>query len=99
MQQRLVFDEKSFAGLDKTLRHLIEGLVESRTKLSTLTVTEAETTRSHVTAQIDRLQQLHLDDRQFDEITRSLFYADMFSRQEQVSKVQVLSMALTSSEL
>lgn len=60
------------------------GLVESHTCLATLAIQESESTRSHVTARIDHLQQLRVDDRRYDEITRSLFYPDIFSRQEQI---------------
>ncbi|KAL9018751.1 MAG: hypothetical protein Q9185_003981 [Variospora sp. 1 TL-2023] len=74
----------SFASLDGRLQHVVKCLADSDTSLSTLTVTQAEQTRSHTTALIQRLEQIHINDRRFDEVVRSLFYPDIFSRQEQV---------------
>ena len=45
---------------------------------------ESEQTRQYITTQIDRIERLHIDDRLYEEVTRSLFYPDIFSRQEQV---------------
>ena len=45
---------------------------------------ESEVTRRHITAQVDRVERLHIDDRRYDEIINSLFYPDIFSRQEMV---------------
>lgn len=59
-------------------------LAKSQTSLATLTVQESEQTRHHMTKQIDRLEQLHVDDRLFEEVRKSLFYPEIFSRQEQV---------------
>lgn len=47
-------------------------------------VKESEQTRHYITTQIDRLERLHMDSRLYDGVTRSLFYSDIFSRQEQV---------------
>ena len=81
--QRLRNDE-CFANLDASLQHVIIGLAESRTSLATLTVQESDQTRAHITSQIQRLEQIRLDDRFYDEVVQSLFYPDIFSRQEQV---------------
>jgi len=55
--------------------------------LATLTAQESDQTRSHITAQVHQLEQLRLGDRLYDEVTRSLLYPDIFSRQEQVGHV------------
>lgn len=60
------------------------GLAESRTSLNTITVQESDQTRAHITSQIQQLEQIRLDDRFYDEIVKSLFYPDIFSRQEQI---------------
>ncbi|KAI4136525.1 MAG: hypothetical protein LQ341_005570 [Variospora aurantia] len=77
-------NSSSFASLDGRLQHVVKCLADSDTSLSTLTVTQAEQTRSHTTALIQSLEQIHINDRRFDEVVRSLFYPDIFSRQEQV---------------
>ena len=45
---------------------------------------ESEETRRRITAQLEGLERLHIDHRRYEEITNSLFYPDIFSRQEQV---------------
>lgn len=47
-------------------------------------VQESEETRQYITAQINRVERVHLDSRWYEEITRSLFYPDIYSRQEMV---------------
>lgn len=76
--------DKRFASLDGSLQHVIVTLANSQTSLATLAIKEADQTRSHTATQIHQLQQLHLDDRLYDQVTKSLFYPDIFSRQEQV---------------
>ncbi len=63
---------------------MINCLTESRTSLTALIVDDSERTRSLTTAQIQHLEQLHVNDRLYDEVIKSLFYPDIFSRQEQV---------------
>ncbi|KAL8857196.1 MAG: hypothetical protein Q9178_006251 [Gyalolechia marmorata] len=75
---------ESFASLDGKVQHVINCLVESRTSLTALIVDDSERTRSHTTAQIQHLEQLQINDRLYDEVIKSLFYPDIFSRQEQV---------------
>ncbi|KAL9604063.1 MAG: hypothetical protein Q9179_001986 [Wetmoreana sp. 5 TL-2023] len=79
--------DQCFASLDGSLQHIVKCLADSQTSLATLTGREAEQTRSHTTRQIRRLEQLHVDDRLYDEVTKSLFYPDIFSRQEQIDHV------------
>lgn len=55
--------------------------------MAEISVQEAEQTRQHTAAQIGRLERLHVDDRRFEEVTRSLFYPEIFSRQEQIENV------------
>ena len=81
--QRLRNDE-CFANLDQSLQHVIVGLAQSRTSLATLLVRESDQTRAHITSQIQHLEKVRLDDRFYDEVVKSLFYPDIFSRQEQV---------------
>ena len=57
------------------------------TTLATISIQEAEQTRQHTAAQVGRLERLHIDDRRFEEVKRSLFYPDIFSRQEQIENV------------
>ena len=57
------------------------------TTLAAILVQEAEQTRQHTTTQVRRLERLHVDDRRFEEVTRSLFYPEIFSRQEQIENV------------
>ena len=45
---------------------------------------ESEDTRRHITAQVDRVERLRIDNRRYDEIINSLFFPDISSRQEQV---------------
>ena len=46
---------------------------------------ETEQSRQHVASQVARLEQLHTDERLYQDVTRSLFYPEIFSRQEQVA--------------
>ena len=55
--------------------------------MAAISVQEAEQTRQHIATQVGRLERLHVDDRRFEEVTRSLFYPEIFSRQEQVEHV------------
>lgn len=55
--------------------------------MATISVQEAEHTRQHTAAHIGRLETLYVDHRRFEEVTRSLFYPEIFSRQEQVEHV------------
>lgn len=75
---------ESFATLEESLQHIITCLAKSETTLATISVQEAERTRQHTAAQIGRLERLYVDDRRFEEVIRSLFYPDIFSRQEQI---------------
>lgn len=69
------------------MQQVVTCLADSQTSLATLTAPESDQTRSHITAQIHQLEQLRLGDRLYDEVTRSLFYPDVFSRQKQVGHV------------
>ncbi|KAL8688993.1 MAG: hypothetical protein Q9218_005229 [Villophora microphyllina] len=78
---------QSFASLDGSLQHIVRCLADSQTSLATLVGQEAKDIRSHTTTQFRRLEQLHVDDRLYDELTKSLFYPEIFSRQEQVDSM------------
>lgn len=69
------------------MQHIITCLADSHTSLATLTAQQSDKINSHITAQIDRLAQLRVDDRRYDEIIGSLFYPDIFARQEQIDHV------------
>ena len=45
----------------------------------------SEQTRHCITAQVRRVERLHIDNHKYEEIMNSLFYPDIFSRQEQVN--------------
>ena len=70
--------------LDESLQHIITCLANSQTSLNDLVVQESAQTRHCITAQIDRVERLYIDDRRYEEILKSLFYTDISSRQEQV---------------
>ena len=55
--------------------------------MATISIQEAEKTRQYTAAQIGRLEKVHVDDHRFEEVTRSLFYPEIFSRQEQIDSV------------
>ena len=46
---------------------------------------EAEQTRQHIDTQVARLEKLRINERLYEEVTGSLFYPNIFSRQEQVA--------------
>ncbi|KAI4097520.1 MAG: hypothetical protein LQ344_000253 [Seirophora lacunosa] len=79
-----VQNSTSFADLDTSLKHVAKCLADSQTSLSKLVVTQAEQTRSHTTTQIQHLEQIHVNNGRYDEVIKSLFYPDIFSRQEQI---------------
>ena len=62
-------------------------LANAQTSLDDLVVQESAQTRRYITAQIDRVERLHIDDRRYEEIVDSLFYPDISSRQEQVDNL------------
>lgn len=66
------------------MQQIITCLANSQTLLSELVEQKSEETRRCITAQLDRAERLHVHDRRYEEITNSLFYPDIFSRQEQV---------------
>ncbi|KAL8904266.1 MAG: hypothetical protein Q9207_003393 [Kuettlingeria erythrocarpa] len=78
---------KNFTSLDQGLQHVFKCLSDSNTSLANLTATGNDQIRSHTTAQIQHLEQRQQDQRLYDELLKSLFYPDIFSRQEQVDHV------------
>ena len=80
-------NEERFMTLDTRLQHVVACLATSRTSLAEITALESEQTRSQITAAIQKLERLHVDHRKYDEIIKSLFYSDIFSRQEQVDDI------------
>ena len=55
--------------------------------MATLTAQESDQTRSHIKTQLQRSEQHRQDDRLYDKVRASLFYPDIFSRQELVGHV------------
>lgn len=55
--------------------------------MNSLVRQQSAQTRHHITAQVDRVERLHIDDRRYEEIVDSLFYPDISSRQEQVDNL------------
>ena len=82
--QRLV-DDIRFSGLDQSLQHIISYLARSQTSLAILVDQQSEQTRQHITAEVTRLEKFHLTERWFEGFTRSLFYPEISSREEQIS--------------
>ena len=64
-------DEKCFASLDKGLQHVVVCLANSQTSLATLTAQEATQTRSHITTQVQQLEQLRIAKEHYDEVSNS----------------------------
>lgn len=67
-----------FANLDDTLKDIVIRLADSQTSLATLVQRESEQIRQQFAAQA-------ANGRLFEDVTRSLFFADITSRREQVA--------------
>ena len=78
-------NEQRFENLDTGIRHIITCLASSQTSLTALTIQQGEKTRHHVTSQVDALEEKHAAERTYDELMKSLFYPEIFYRQEQVA--------------
>ncbi|KAL8919862.1 MAG: hypothetical protein Q9208_006595 [Pyrenodesmia sp. 3 TL-2023] len=74
----------NLASLETGLQHVVKCLADSNTSLAKLTTTGFDQLRIHTTSQIQGLEQRQQDQRMYDETMKSLFYPDIFSRQEQV---------------
>ncbi|KAL8702190.1 MAG: hypothetical protein Q9201_004529 [Fulgogasparrea decipioides] len=81
--QSLITSER-FAKLDQSLKHVVTCLASSQTSLETLVKQESEQIRQHINAQVAQLKQLHINECLYQEVTRSLFFPEISSRQEQV---------------
>ncbi|KAL8715686.1 MAG: hypothetical protein Q9225_006314 [Loekoesia sp. 1 TL-2023] len=75
-----------FAQLDQSLQHVINCLASSQTSLSTLVKQESEQTRQHIDAKVAGLKQFHIDEHQYQDVIKSLFYPDISARQEQIAR-------------
>ena len=64
-------DEKCFASLNKDLQHVVVCLANSQTFLITLTAQKTIQTRSHVTTQVQQLEQLRLAKEHYVEVSNS----------------------------
>ena len=90
--QTLASDSK-LASLDQNLQHVICSLASQKTSFCDLLRSEAEQTREQLTSAVTRLERMHFEDRAqreedkwYDELTRSLFYPEITSRQEQIEE-------------
>ncbi|KAL8724123.1 MAG: hypothetical protein Q9181_006974, partial [Wetmoreana brouardii] len=81
--QSLITNER-FAKSDQSLKHVVTCLASSQTSLGTLVKQESEQIRQHINAQVAHLEQLHINECLYQEVTRSLFFPEISSRQEQV---------------
>lgn len=81
---QVLLSNNNFASLGTGLQHVVKCLADSNTSLAKLTATGFDQIRVHTTSQIQGLEQRQQDQRLYDEILKSLFYPDIFSRQEQV---------------
>lgn len=75
-------NDKYFMDLNRDLQHIITCLAESRTELVTLVIQESTQTRQYIAARFDQLE----EERLYRDVTQSLFYPDISSRQEQIEK-------------
>ncbi len=66
------------------MQQIITCLAKSQTRLTELVKQESEETRLSISAHFDRAERLRIHHRRYEEIINSLFYPDIFSRQEQV---------------
>lgn len=82
--ERLVTTE-CFANLDQNLKHFISGLASSQASLEKLVKQELDQTHQNISKQVTRLEQFHLDETFYKDVISGLFYAEIFSRQEQVA--------------
>ena len=71
-------NSQRFANLDETLKDIVIRLADSQTSLVTLVQRESEQTRQQFAAQA-------ANERLLEDVKRSLFFADITSRQEQVA--------------
>lgn len=81
--QALKNDDR-FEFLGQQSKTVIACLVDGQTSFSALVAYESQKTRQHVTAQVDRMEKIRIDDRFYEQVTQSLFYPEIFARQEQV---------------
>lgn len=86
---------KNFTELNESLKSFITGLANSQTSLDTLVSSqmslgalvkhEAEQIRQCISAQSAHLERLDIEECFYQKFIRSLFYAEIFSRQEHVA--------------
>ncbi|KAI4216048.1 MAG: hypothetical protein LQ351_001544 [Letrouitia transgressa] len=67
------------------LKDIITSLEKSQTSIATPVQQESERTSQQLTARVDQLEHFYADDRLYQEVRKSLFYPEIFSRQEQVA--------------
>ena len=70
--------------MDKNVQQIITCLANSETSLVALTTQHSEQLRQLTTSHVERLEKRFDSDRLYREVTRSLFFPEIFSRQEQV---------------
>ena len=73
-----------FAKLDKALQDIIRSLAISQNSQATLVQQGSERTLRHLSESFARLETLQKEERFYRDIKDSLFYPDIFSREEQI---------------
>ncbi|KAG8532445.1 uncharacterized protein KY384_002322 [Bacidia gigantensis] len=73
-----------FEELNDAAEHLVACLSDSETSLTKLVQYEALETRQHVTQEIERLRQIQLNDKFYQDVKDSLFFSEISYRQEQI---------------
>ena len=88
-----IANDENFANLDRNLQNFVCKLASQQTILSDIVKDESKEIRVHLDTTISRLEEAHFDDRThrqderwYDELTQSLFYPELTSRQEQTEE-------------
>lgn len=66
------------------MQSFVRHLAESHTSLETLALQQTVQINSHLTTEIQQLEKLRIDDREYDNFVQSLFYPDIYSRREHI---------------
>ncbi|KAL9613034.1 MAG: hypothetical protein Q9167_002424 [Letrouitia subvulpina] len=74
-----------FENLDISLKDLITRLSTSQTSLATLVQQRSDHICQQITTRLERSEQSYANDRFYQDVKQSLFYPEIFYRQEQVS--------------
>ena len=73
-----------FANLDTALQDIIGSITRSQTTQTTLVQQSSERTIKHISENFARSESSHMEERFYRDIKDSLFYPDIFSREEHI---------------